>query len=59
MNNIKYIAMDDSDIRHYLPKAKILTYEELSKVKTIEKWLPRHKSFFILSYPVQSDTDGH
>ena len=25
MNKIKYIAMDDTDIRHYLPKARILT----------------------------------
>ena len=59
MNNIKYIAMDDSDIRHYLPKAKILTYDELSKVKDIEKLLPRHKSYFILLYPVDSETNGH
>lgn len=59
MNNIKYIAMDDSDIRHYLPKAKIITYDELSKVKTIEKLLPHHKSYFILLYPVESTTNGH
>jgi len=58
-NTIKYIAMDDGDIRHYLPKAKILTYNELSKVKTIEQLLPRHKSYFILLYPVASETSGH
>ena len=59
MNTIKYIAMDDTDIRHYLPKAKILTYDELSKVKDIEKLLPHHKSYFILLYPVISETSGH
>ena len=59
MNNIKYIAMDDTDIKHYLPRAKILTYDELSKVKDIEKLLPNHKSYFILLYPVISPTSGH
>ena len=59
MNTIKYIAMDDADIRHYLPRAKILTYNQLAKVKDIEKLLPHHKSYFILLYPVKSDTDGH
>ena len=59
MNNIKYIAMDDTDIKYYLPKATIITYDELSKVKDIEKLLPRHKSYFILLYPVESKTNGH
>ena len=59
MNNIKYIAMDDSDIKCYLPKATIITYDELSKVKRIEKLLPYHKSYFILLYPVESATSGH
>ena len=59
MNTIKYIAMDDADIRHYLPKAKILTYNQLAKVKDIEKLLPHHKSYFILLYPVETTTNGH
>jgi hypothetical protein len=59
MNTIKYIAMDDADIRHYLPKARILTYNQLSKVKDIEKLLPHHKSYFILLYPVESPNSGH
>ena len=59
MNNIKYIAMDDTDIKFYLPKAKIITYDELSKVKDIEKLLPHHKSYFILLYPVETKTNGH
>ena len=58
-NNIKYVAMDDADIRHYLPRAKILTYNQLSKVKDIEKLLPHHKSYFILLYPVETTTNGH
>jgi hypothetical protein len=51
--------MDDEDIRHYLPNAKLLTYNELSNYKKIEELLPKHKSYFILLYPVKSDTDGH
>ena len=58
-NNLKYCSMDDTAIRHYLPKAKIVTYNELSKVKTIENLLPKHKSYFILLYPVSSTTSGH
>ena len=59
MNKIKYIAMDDTDIKHYLPRAKILTYNQLAKVKDIEKLLPHHKSFFILLYPVTDTNSGH
>lgn len=58
-SNIKYISMDDTDIKHYLPTAKILTYNELAKFKTIEKLLPRHKSYFILLYPVENINSGH
>ena len=32
--SLKYESLDDSDIRYYLPDAKILTYKELAKVKT-------------------------
>ena len=39
--------------------AKILTYNELAKVKTIEQPLPKHKSYFVLLYPVTSETNGH
>jgi hypothetical protein len=59
MNDIKYESMDDSDIKYYLPKAKILTYNKLKNYKTIEKLLPKHKSYFILLYPVQSENSGH
>ena len=59
MNNIKYESMDDSDIHYYLPKCKILKYNELKKYKSIEKLLPKHKSYFILLYPVQTEMSGH
>ena len=59
MNNIKYIAMDNDDIHYYLPKAKLLTYNQLAKVKDIEKLLPHHKSYFILLYPVSDENNGH
>ena len=57
--NLKYESLDDSDIRYYLPDAKILTYKELSKIKTIEQLLPKHKSYFVLLYPVTSEMNGH
>ena len=47
-NDVKYIAMGDDDIRYYLPKATIITYDELSNCKQIEDLLPKHKSYFIL-----------
>ena len=58
-NEVKRISMDDSDIKFYLPDVKILTYSELSNYKKIEDLLPRHKSYFILLYPVKSESDGH
>ena len=59
MSSIKYESMDDSDIHYYLPKARLVMYNDLKKYKTIEKLLPKHKSYFILLYPVQSETSGH
>lgn len=58
-NDVQRISMDDIDIRFYLPDAKILTYSELTNIKKIEDLLPRHKSYFILLYPVQSESSGH
>ena len=56
---LKYRSMDDTNIRHYLPNAKIFTYIDLSDIINIEELLPKHKSFLILLYPVKSETDGH
>jgi hypothetical protein len=58
-NDVKHMSMDDTDIRFYLPDVKILTYSELTNIKKIEDLLPRHKSYFILLYPVQSEQSGH
>jgi hypothetical protein len=57
--NIKYESMGDDDIRYYLPKARIMKYNDLSKFKTIEQLLPTNKSYVILLYPVSSATSGH
>lgn len=56
---VKFEAMDDGDIHYYLPDARILKYSELSKYKTIQSLLPKHKSYVILLYPVQSIQSGH
>ena len=58
MSSIKYESMDDDDIRYYLPKARLMLYNEL-KNKTIEKLLPKHKSYIIVLYPVISERNGH
>jgi hypothetical protein len=59
MDETKYQSMSDDNILYYLPHAVILKYNDLAKYKTIEKLLPKHKSFFILLYPVMSDSSGH
>ena len=59
MDELKYEAMDDQDIHYYLADAPLLKYNELSKYKTIEELLTKHKSYVILLYPVSSETSGH
>ena len=59
MSDVKYESMDNEDIHFYLPNAKLIMFNELKKYKTIEQLLPKHKSYFILLYPVQSETSGH
>ena len=51
MSHIKYCSMEDKDIRHYLPNAKIITYDELSNLQNISELLPKHKSYVIILYP--------
>lgn len=57
--DVKYEAMNDLDVKHYLPNARIMKYSELSKYKTIEQLLPKHQSYVILLYPVSSTDNGH
>ena len=59
MSLIKYRPMDDQDITHYLPNARLMTYNELSEIQNITDLLPKHKSYVIILYPVKSVTDGH
>jgi hypothetical protein len=42
--------MDDSDIRQYLPNAKVMRYSGLSRLSDIEQLLPTDKSYVILLY---------
>lgn len=59
MLEIKYESMTDENIKFYLPDARLILYNDLKKYKTIEQLLPKHKSYFILLYPVSSETNGH
>lgn len=51
--------LDDSDIRYYLPYAKILVYDELKNVNNIEDLLPHNNMYFILLYQLESKNSGH
>lgn len=42
--------MDDSDIRQYLPNAKIMRYSALARISDIEQLLPTDKSYVVLLY---------
>jgi hypothetical protein len=42
--------MDDSDIRQYLPNAKVMRYSGLARLSDIEQLLPTDKSYVILLY---------
>lgn len=50
--------IDDSEIRFYLPDAKILTYPELSKYKNINELLPENKDYAIILY-LDAPNKGH
>ena len=59
MKQIKFISMDDNDIKHYLPSVRLIMYKELKGIDDIEILLPTHKSYFIILYPVHSESNGH
>ena len=50
--------LDDSEIRDYLPDAKILTYPELSKYRNINELLPENKDYAIILY-LDEPNKGH
>jgi len=50
--------LDDSEIRHYLPNAKIIKYSELSRVQSITQFLPNETDYAIILYE-DSPNNGH
>jgi uncharacterized short protein YbdD (DUF466 family) len=50
--------LDDSEIRHYLPDAKIMTYKELSKYRHINELLPEETDYVIILY-LDAPNKGH
>jgi len=50
--------IDDSEIRFYLPDAKIKTYKELSGYKNINELLPENKDYAIILY-LDAPNKGH
>ena len=57
-NAIKYESMDEGDVRFYLKDANIIQYRSLVGY-TMQKLLPRNKSYVIILYPVSSENQGH
>jgi hypothetical protein len=50
--------LDDSEIRHYLPRAKIIKYSELSKYHAITQLLREETDYCIMLYE-SSPNNGH
>ena len=50
--------IDDSEIRFYLPDAKIKTYKELSQYRNINELLPENKDYAIILY-LDAPNKGH
>jgi hypothetical protein len=55
---IQFNALGDDVIKKYLPYSRILTYNELSKYKTIEELLKKDLDYVILLYQ-QKQNYGH
>ena len=52
-NSLATIIQDpisDADIQLYLPKAKILTYNQLERFETLQDLLPHSTDFVVLLY---------
>lgn len=50
--------IDDSEIRKYLPDAKIMLFKHLAKYNSINEIIPNNKDYFILLYE-QAPYNGH
>jgi len=55
---IQYKPMDDEDIKHYFPNAKIMAYNELSDYETIDDLLPNEIDAIFLLYE-ETENYGH
>ena len=58
LDAIEHNSISDTEIRHYLPDAKIITYPELKDYTDIKQLLPTIGSYFILLY-LDSVDSGH
>jgi hypothetical protein len=58
LQEIKEDPMGDDDIKYYFPKARTITYADLSKYKTIDEVLPKNQSYIFLLYQA-SQNNGH
>jgi hypothetical protein len=50
--------MDDAEIKHYLPEAKILKYSQLARYNSINQLLPKETDYCIVLYE-DSHNSGH
>jgi len=50
--------LDDADIRHYLPNAKIMVYSDLNNYKSIDELLPNSIDYCIILVE-DSPNNGH
>jgi len=50
--------LSDSDIKEYLPDAKIITYGDLEKYESIDQLLPKEKDYVIILYDYEENS-GH
>jgi hypothetical protein len=55
---VKADPMSDAEIKHYLPHARILTYQELTHFPSLQALLPKPKDFVVLLYE-SSPNNGH
>lgn len=51
-------ALSDSEIREYLPDAKIITFNELKKYSSIDELLPNEKDYVIILFEYEENS-GH
>ena len=58
IKEVKKNSISDTEIRHYLPNARIIEYPDLKNYETIEELLPTIGSYIILLY-LDTFNSGH